>query len=241
MLKLFIPFQKLQEKFAGNGKRKWDTRKLTVLAMLTALAFIVALVRIPTGLLFFRYEAKDVIITIGGFIYGPSAVIAMSIVLSYIEMMTVSDTGYFGFIMNVIATCTFAGTAALVYKKWRTITGAAVGLIAGIMVNVPVMLMWNYFILPLFMPAVTREQALAMLVPVILPFNLIKGILNSALIMMLYKPLRNALDKARILPRSTNLDSQTPKSTKMNVGVLLISVFAVVTCVLFILSWRGII
>ena len=241
MSKLLSPFRKIKEWVAKKGKRKWDTRKLTVLAMLTALAFVVALIRIPTGLLFLRYEAKDVVIAIGGFIYGPSAVIAMSLVLSFIEMMTVSDTGIFGFIMNVISTCTFAGTAALVYKKWRTITGAAVGLVAGIIINVPVMLMWNYFIVPLFMPAVTREQVLAWLVPVFLPFNLIKGILNSAMIMMLYKPLRNALDKARILPRSTNLDKQETQSPKVNVGVLVISAFAVVTCVLFILSFRGII
>ena len=241
MSKLLSPFRKMKECFAKKGKRKWDTRKLTVLAMLTALAFVVALVRIPTGLFILRYEAKDVVIAIGGFIYGPSAVIAMSLVLSFIEMLTVSDTGIFGFIMNVISTCTFAGTAALVYKKWRTITGAAVGLVLGIMINVPVMLLWNYLIVPLFTPRITREQVLGMLIPIFLPFNLIKGILNTALIMMLYKPIRNALDKARILPNSVNLDNQETQSAKMNVGVLLISAFALVTCVLFILSWRGII
>jgi riboflavin transporter FmnP len=230
-------FQKIKEKLSSNENRRWDTKKLTVLAMLTALAFIVALVRIPTGLFILRYEAKDVIIAIGGFIYGPSAVIAMSVVLSFIEMMTVSDTGFFGLLMNIISTCTFAGTAAFVYKKWRTITGAAVGLVAGILVNVPVMLLWNYLIVPLFTPAVSREIVLTMLVPVFLPFNLIKGILNAAMIMMLYKPIRTALDKARILPLS---DNPAQATAKMNTGVLVVSIFAVVTCVLFILSWRGI-
>jgi riboflavin transporter FmnP len=221
-----------------KNSQRWDTKKLAVLAMLTALAFIVALVRIPTGLLFLRYEAKDVIITIGGFIYGPLAVIAMSLVLSMIEMVTVSDTGWFGFVMNVIATCSFACTAAIIYKRWRTLTGAAIGLIAGIAVNVPVMLLWNYLIVPLFMPHITREQAMTFLVPVFLPFNLIKGALNAAMIMMLYKPVKIALERSRLLP---SVDNSTAKAAKINVGVLVICAFVLITCAMFILSWRGVI
>lgn len=47
------------------------TKKLTTLAMLCALAYIaVAVFRIPV-VLFLKYDPKDVIIAIGGFIYGP--------------------------------------------------------------------------------------------------------------------------------------------------------------------------
>ena len=218
----------------------WDTKKLVTLAMLTALAFVVAMWRIPTGLLWLRYEAKDVVIVIGGFLFGPLSVIAMSLVLSFLEMMLLSETGWFGFVMNVIATCSFAGTASLIYKKWRTLTGATLGLVAGIVVNVPVMLLWNYLIVPIFMENVTREQALGMLVPIFLPFNLLKGGLNAAMAMMLYRPIRTALDKARLLPVSANATLSGSKK-KVNIGVLLASAFVFITCVLFILSWRGII
>ena len=48
-----------------------QTKKLTVLAMLCAVAYvIVALVRIPV-VMFLKYEPKDVIIAFGGFLYGP--------------------------------------------------------------------------------------------------------------------------------------------------------------------------
>lgn len=227
----------MPEERIGNSQR-WDTKKLTVLAMLTALAFIVALVQIPTGLFILRYEAKDVIITIGGFIYGPLAVIAMSVVLSLIEMVTVSDTGWFGFVMNVIATCTFACTAAFVYSKWRTLTGAAIGLVAGIAVNVPVMLLWNYLIVPLFTPHISREVVMGMLIPVFLPFNLIKGALNAAMIMMLYKPIKTALESSRLLPKS---DESGKKGAKVNIGVILVCIFVLLTCIMFILSWRELI
>jgi len=220
----------------GKSQR-WDTKKIAVLAMLTALAFIVAMVRIPVGLFIFRYEAKDVIIVIGGFIFGPLAVIAMSIILSFLEMMFLSETAWFGFIMNVIATCSFACTAAFIYRKWRTLTGAAVGLIAGILVNVPIMLLWNYLIVPIYQ-GFPREAVVPMLVPIFLPFNLIKGGLNAAMAMILYKPVRTALDKSRLLPAA---DAPAAKRAKVNIGVLIASAFVLITCVLFILSWRGVI
>lgn len=216
------------------------TRKLTVLAMLTALAFIVAMVRIPVGLFIFRYEAKDVIIAIGGFIFGPLAVVAMSVVLSFLEMLLLSDTGIIGFFMNFIATVSFAGTAAVIYKYKRTLGGAAIALVVGIIVNVPIMLLWNYLIVPVFTPDIERAQVVGMLLPIFLPFNLLKGILNAALAMMLYKSVRMALDKSKLLPTESEPTGAT-RARKANIAVMVVSAFLLITCVLVILSWSGII
>ena len=214
-----------------------EIRKLTTIAMLTAIAFLIAFIRIPTGLAFLRYEPKDIIIAISGFIYGPLAVVTMSIVLSFLEMLFLSTTGWWGMLMNIVATCTFAGTAAVIYKKWRTLGGAAVALVAGVVVNVPVMLLWNYFVVPFYM-GIPRSAAAAMLVPVFLPFNLIKGGINSAMIMLLYKPIRTALGKSRLLPANDNAKA---KASKVNWLVIIISAFLLITCVLFVLSFRDII
>ncbi|MCL2426934.1 MAG: ECF transporter S component [Oscillospiraceae bacterium] len=220
---------------------KWSnekTRKLTVLAMLTALAFVVAMVRIPVGLFILRYEAKDVIIVIGGFIFGPLAVVAMSIVLSFLEMLLLSDTGPIGFFMNVISTISFAGTAAVIYKYKRTLGGAAIALTAGILVNVPIMLLWNYLIVPIFAPHIDRAQVVTMLLPIFLPFNLLKGVLNAALTIMLYKTVRVALDKSNLLPVA---NEGAAHKSKISVAATIVSVFLLITCVLVILGWRGII
>jgi len=212
------------------------TRRIAVLAMLAAMAFIVSLIRIP-AIAFLRYEPKDVIITIAGFLYGPMAVIPVSIAVSFIEMVTVSDTGPIGMMMNIIATCSFACTASFIYKKWRTLTGAATGLICGIVVNVPVMLLWNYLVTPFHM-GVSREVVVAMLVPVFLPFNVVKGALTAAMTMILYKPVRTALAKSGLLPI---LDTTSVKKSKVNIGVLIVSVFVLISAVLAILSWQGVI
>ena len=205
--------------------------------MLSALAFLVMVViKIPI-VLFLSYEPKDVIITIGGFLFGPLASVAMSVVVSLVEMITVSRTGFIGAIMNIVSTCAFAGTATIIYKHKKTMVGAAVGLVSGVILTTIVMILWNYLLTPIYMNQL-RSDIAAMLVPIFLPFNLLKGGLNAAITMLLYKPIRIALDKSRLLPAVKGPDV---KPSKINIGAVLISVFVIITCVLLILSIRGII
>ena len=167
---------------------KMSTRRLTMIGMLCAIAFvIVAFVRIPV-VAFLKYEPKDVVITIGGFLFGPLSAFLISAVVSLVEMVTISDTGVIGCIMNLLSTCAFACTAAAIYKKMHTLKGAIVGLAAGTAVMVALMLLWNYLITPYYM-GYPREAVAAMLVPVFLPFNLIKGAALTIITFLIYKPL----------------------------------------------------
>ncbi len=213
-----------------NSKMK----KLTTLAMLSAIAYVVMAVgRIPV-VLFLKYDPKDVIITIGGFIFGPLSAFAISLLVSLIEMFTVSDTGFIGFVMNVISTCSFACTAAYIYERKRTLKGAIIGLISGVLLMTGVMLLWNYLITPIYL-GYPREAVAKMLIPAFLPFNLLKGGLNAALTMLLYKPLVNSLRRSNLIPPST----QSKPKSKINIGVMLVSGLILITCLLFILALNG--
>jgi predicted membrane protein len=76
------------------------TKKITAMAMFCALAYVaVAVGRVPL-VLFLKYEPKDVILTIGGLIFGPLSVIVMSVIVAFVEMITISTDGIIGFIMN---------------------------------------------------------------------------------------------------------------------------------------------
>lgn len=139
-------------------------KKLTVLAMLSAIAYVaVALLRFPV-VLFLSYEPKDVVIAIGGFLYGPLAALGISLVVSFIEMLTISSTGWIGFVMNFLSSAAFAGTAALLYRKKRTQGSAIAGLFGGALLMTVLMLLWNYIITPLYMHT-ARADVAAMLVP----------------------------------------------------------------------------
>lgn len=210
-------------------------KKLCIMAMLCAIAYVVmAVVKIPV-VLFLKYEPKDAIITFGGFLYGPLAALLISAIVSFIEMLTVSDTGWIGFVMNVLSTVSFACTASLIYRKKHTLTGAIIGLACGVVAMVAVMIGWNYLLTPLYM-GTPRADIAAMLLPVFLPFNLLKGVLNAAIILLLYRPLVQGLRSAKLFPES----SSTSKPTVLS-KVLLWSIasLAVIICVLVILHYNG--
>lgn len=214
-----------------------QVKKLTVLAMLCAVAYvIVALVRIPV-VMFLKYEPKDVIITFGGFLYGPLAALLVTTVVSFIEMLTVSTTGWIGLVMNILSTAAFACTAAIVYRKKHTLSGAVIGLLLGSIAMTVVMLLWNYVLTPLYM-GIARADVAAMLMPVFLPFNLLKSGLNSAITILLYRPLVQGLRRVGLFPRS---ESGRAPARSHKLWVWLGAAAVLVVCVLLLLHWNNII
>jgi len=186
-------------------KKRWlDIRTMVVLAMLTAVAYVVMYLSkfIPSVIGILDFDFKDVIICIGGFVLGPAAAIILSILVPVIEFFTVSGTGPIGLVMNVLATASFCCTACYIYKKHHTQKGAVIGLGAGVAVLVVVMLLWNYIITPIYQE-VPREVVAGMLMPVFFPFNLAKGGMNMAATLLLYKPVVSALRKANLVPPSS--------------------------------------
>lgn len=209
--------------------KRISVKKMVTLAMLAAIAYLmVNLIRIPV-VLFLKYEPKDVIITIGGFLFGPMAAFIVSGIVSLLEMVTISETGIVGCIMNLISTCSFACAAAFVYKKQHTLKGAITGLGLGSVLMVGTMLLWNWLITPLYM-GVDRANVEGMLIPAFLPFNLLKAGLNSALIIGLYKPLSSALRKVGLIETQA-------KSSK--IGVYLFAGALLITCILLLLVFQG--
>lgn len=214
-----------------------QTKKLTAIAMLSALAYIaMAFGRIPV-VLFLKYDPKDIIITLGGFLYGPFAAFIMSMVVSFAEMLTVSETGLIGVLMNVISTCSFACTAAVIYKKHRNFKGAAIGLLAGWLTSTAIMMLWNYLIAPLYM-TIPRETIAKLLFTAFLPFNLLKGGLNAAITMLIYKPVMKVMRKSNMLP---GIEEEPANTKKINISIILVSFFIIATCVMFILVFQKVI
>jgi len=172
------------------------TTKLTMLAMLSALAFVLMTIgRIPLmsipGLTL-NYDPKDIIIILCGFIYGPLSAAVVSVLVSAVEMVSVSDTGPIGMLMNVVSSCAIACTASLIYKYKRTFSGAVIGLAVGCVFTAFVMVLWNYLITPIYLEF-PRAAVVPHLFTFFLPFNLIKGSINAAATIMIYKPASKIL------------------------------------------------
>jgi len=60
------------------------------------------------------------------------------------------------------------------------------------------MILWNYIVTPIYMKE-SREFVASLLVPVFLPFNMGKGIANSLIVLLIYKPIVRALRKTNLI------------------------------------------
>jgi riboflavin transporter FmnP len=177
---------------------KISTEKMAGIAIFSALAFVVSLVvRFPVQ--FLTFDAKDAVITIAAFVYGPLSAVIISFLAALIEMITISTTGWYGFLMNFASSAVFSLTASLIYTKKRNLNGAIISLYSAIGATVSVMLLLNLLVTPLYLQYVgapiTNADVVAMLPTLLLPFNFAKALMNSAIVMLLYKPTVMALKR----------------------------------------------
>ena len=210
---------------------------MAAVAMFSAVSFVAVLVSkvIPNVAGFLSYEPKDAVIVIAGLLYGPLTSVLISLIVSFIEMITISSTGPYGFLMNVVSTCAFAVPAAWYYQKHRTQKDAVIGLVFGVLTMAAAMLLWNYIITPFYM-GVPRATVAGMLMTVFLPFNLVKGGINAGLTLLLYKPVVNALRAAGLAQPS----SSGKEKGSFSAGFTLFAAAVLVTFILLFLVMIGV-
>ncbi len=224
---------------------KFSVRYLACMGMFTALSFVAVLIAkwIPPVAGMLSYEPKDALIAIAGFIFGPLSCAIVALLCSLIEMLTISHTGFYGFLMNAVATCAFAVPAAWIYHKNRTRKGALIGLLAGVLTMAACMVVWNYIVTPYYLQKISdspmsiaeyRSLVGSMLASVFLPFNLIKGGINAGLAMLLYKPVVSALRGVGLVAPSQG------KKGRFSLGFTLFALAVLATFVLLLLVMLGV-
>jgi len=168
------------------------TRKLTLLGIFAGLSVaLVFLVRFPIfpQAPFLEYDPADIPILIITFAYGPIAGLVVTVVASLVQGLTVSaHSGIYGILMHIISTGFYVLIAGIIYRIKHNRLGAFVALICCVLVNAAVMAIANLVITPLFMGAPV-EVVKSMLLPIIIPFNLIKAGANGTVTFLLYKSI----------------------------------------------------
>jgi len=139
------------------------------------------------------YEPADVPILIGAFMYGPLSGFIITVIVSFIQAVALDVAGgWVGFVMHVIATGTLVLVAGAIYKRVHSFKGAVIALIAGSLSMTVIMIPANLFFTVKFY-GVPYDAVLKMLMPAIIPFNLIKSFANSIIVMLIYKPVSRVL------------------------------------------------
>lgn len=207
--------------------------KMVVVAMLCALAYLCVFI-FHFKISFLTFDAKDAILTLAAFLYGPLAGVVASLVVSFVEFFTISDTGVYGFLMNFASSAVFAGVAGLIYRYRHTLSGAILGLAAAVVSMTVVMLIMNLVITPYYMNC-SVQDVVALIPTLLLPFNLMKAIMNAALTYLLYRPVRSALHASGLLPHTEHPVVSRAAST-VAIVVALALIVAVICCYIFVLN-----
>lgn len=213
----------------------WTARKITTVSLLSAMAVIVNLfIRfpiIPAVAHFLRYEPKDVLIVIGGFIYGPMVSFIMSFICSILEMLMFGGN-ILDVLMNMIATCSFACLAAYTYQHRHTKRGATLGLVLGAIAMVLTMTLWNYIVTPIYFH-IPRQEVVKLLLPGIIPFNIFKASANTLLTLLIYKSIVGFLRRKQLI-------KDYNQAKPLNAGMVMLILFCLISLILGILIYLDI-
>lgn len=180
-------------------KSKSDTiTRTAVMAMLTALSIVLVYVihfpLIPAAP-FLEYDAADVPVLIGAMMLGPVSGIVTLLAVCLIQAITVSaSSGWIGFMMHFVASSVLVLTSSLIYKRKKTTLSLIIGLVVGSIAMTAVMIPLNLVFTGIFMGAGT-QTVVEMLIPAIIPFNLLKAGINSAITFAVFTPIAQILKK----------------------------------------------
>lgn len=171
-----------------------STGKLVKVALMAAVSCVLMMIiRIPfPPAPFLVYDPADIPIYITAFAYGPVAGLIVTFIVSFLQATVLGGDGIYGFVMHFIATGAFAIIIGMIYQKHKSKTTAAVALVIGVAVCVVIMCVMNLIVTPAYM-GVDRAVVAGMIVPVIIPFNLLKAGANAILTFILYKRISGFL------------------------------------------------
>ena len=208
-----------------NTKSIEKVKKLTAVAMFCALAYVcTVLIKVPV--MFLTLDVKDSLIILCSLLFGPIAGLAIAIVVPLLEFITVSDTGVYGLIMNLLSSITFSMVTGIIYRYKKSLTGAIVGLVSGVFAVTAVMMLANLLITPHFMGAPV-EAVIELIPKLLLPFNLTKAVLNAAIVLLLYKPLSVTLKRIGFLPKTKKAVEEQPQIKNGKLRSILIALIAI--------------
>ncbi len=175
-----------------NNSNVWSTRQLVTMALMCAIGTLLSFVEFPLlpGVTWLKFDASNMPAMVAGFAYGPAGGVAVGIVTAIIHGLLMAD--FTGALMNILVVTCFVLPASLMYKKNRTYKFAIIGLVLSIIAGILGAVVGNLLLTPTWL-GVPFDVVVAMVIPVLIPFNALKGLLNAVLTLIIYKSISNII------------------------------------------------
>lgn len=193
-----------------NKKNTTNVKRLTQIGMLSAIAVVLMLFEfaLPFAPSFYELDFSEVPVLVGCFAMGPGAGVAIELVKVLLNLLiNGSLTAGVGEFANFAIGCAFCVPAGLIYRSKRTKKGAIWGMASGtLFMTVAGGFINAYIMLPTYAKAFgwPLEDLVSMgtkinpaiddlttfILYAVVPFNLLKGILVSFVVALIYKKIR---------------------------------------------------
>lgn len=191
----------------GRTINRSRVHKLTITAMLSAVAFVLMFLDFPIPFLippFVKMDFSELPALLAAFSLGPVYGVMVCLVKNLVHFITMTTTGGAGEICNFLLGACFAIPAGVIYQHMKTRRGALIGVLTGAVVMAVLSVPLNYYIsYPVYTKFMPIDSIISMyqqirpttnglmecLVIFNAPFTLLKGLLTSALCFLVYKPL----------------------------------------------------
>ncbi len=182
-------------------------QSMVAIGMLSSISFILMLFNFPLPALpaFLKVDFSDVPALIAAITMGPVAGILVAFFKNVLDWLFVgSPTGVpVGHMANFATSILFILPVYAIYQKFATKKSMVYGLAAGTLSMTIGMSLLNYLVfLPMYtyflnMPAMTGDALYGMIVLGIMPFNLIKGLALTAVVLILFTSMHAWIEKQR--------------------------------------------
>lgn len=185
-----------------------SVKNVVLIGMFGALAAVVMMIEFPLPMIapaFYELDLSEVPARVGTFAIGPAAGVMIEAVKILVKLLLKpTSTAYVGELANFCIGCTYLLLAGLLYMRNKSRKSALTGMVAGTIVMAAAGCLVNaYILLPFYsrfygMPLETLigmgtainpaiNSVLTFVVIAVVPFNIVKGILISAVTLMIYK------------------------------------------------------
>ena len=174
-----------------------NTRNLVMISLLAAMSFVlmyaIQFPLVPSAP-FLTWDPGDLPIILGGLVLGPGAATVITLIKCLLFLIFKGTSGPIGSFMAFASGIALAVPCSLIYRRWSNHYGLALGLAIGTLTLTLTMVAVNYY-WALGVYGIPVEQHLTLVKTAVLPFNLLRGLLSSALFYPVYLALKRPLNR----------------------------------------------
>lgn len=187
----------------ANNRSK-STLRLTTLGMLAALSLVLVFFNFPLfpSAPFLKFDFADIPLLICSMLFGSLPSLAVLFVVSVVQAFLLGGDSYLGCIMHFVASGAMLVVTGLLCRKSSSTLRTILGLVLGALTMTALMIPMNYLITPLYLGGHSKETVgiiSSLMLPTIIPFNIIKSGCNCLLAFVVFRLLRSFFDRQGLL------------------------------------------